>query len=75
MRANFLPLILLLLQQVTFPSTAPQDKFKPLMGDFIGLCVHTVQFRPEIYKPLIGNKIQLVCDESPVYIHLTGKNL
>ncbi len=25
---------------------------KPLMQDFMGLCVHTVQFKPELYKPV-----------------------
>jgi hypothetical protein len=25
---------------------------KPLMRDFLGLCVHTVQFKPELYKPV-----------------------
>jgi serine/threonine-protein kinase ATR len=29
---------------------APKDK--PLMKDFMGMCVHTVQFKPELYKPV-----------------------
>ena len=27
-------------------------KQKPLFRDFMGLCVHTVKFRPELYKPV-----------------------
>ena len=27
-------------------------KSKPLMSDFMGLCVHTVQFKPELYRPV-----------------------
>ncbi len=28
------------------------EKPRPLMRDFIGLCVHTVQFKPELYAPV-----------------------
>lgn len=28
---------------------------KPLMKDFMGLCVHTVQFKPELYKPICSH--------------------
>lgn len=35
------------------PKTQPaQTGDKPLMKDFIGLNVHTVQFKPELYKPV-----------------------
>jgi len=30
-------------------------KTRPLMKDFMGLCVHTVQFKPELYKPICRN--------------------
>jgi len=28
------------------------DQPRPLMRDFMGLCVHTVQFKPDLYKPI-----------------------
>jgi hypothetical protein len=28
------------------------DKPRPLMRDFMGLCVHTVTFKPELYQPI-----------------------
>lgn len=28
------------------------DGENPLMRDFMGICVHTVQFKPELYKPI-----------------------
>jgi hypothetical protein len=28
------------------------EKPRPLMRDFMGLCVHTVTFKPELYKPI-----------------------
>lgn len=52
MRTNFLLFVFLLLQQITLSSTISQNKSKPLMRDFMGLCVHTVQFRTELYKPV-----------------------
>ncbi len=31
---------------------AAEDKPRPLMRDFIGMCVHTVQFKPQLYAPV-----------------------
>lgn len=31
---------------------APTSQTRPLLRDFIGLCVHTVQFRPALYRPV-----------------------
>jgi len=31
---------------------AETQKVKPQMKDFMGMCVHTVQFKPELYKPV-----------------------
>jgi hypothetical protein len=35
------------------PAQAPAAPVKPLFRDFMGLNVHTVQFKPELYKPAI----------------------
>jgi len=43
------------------PSSAAENP-KPLMRDFIGLCVHTVQFKPKLYAPVS----RLVRDYHPV---------
>src|SRR3954449_2298061 len=34
------------------PTAHAEDKPHPLMRDFIGLCVHTVNFKPELYAPV-----------------------
>ena len=34
------------------PVLAAPDTNKPLFRDFMGLCVHTVQFKPDLYKPI-----------------------
>ena len=31
---------------------AETTKTRPLMKDFMGICVHTVQFKPELYRPI-----------------------
>lgn len=28
------------------------DRSRPVMRDFLGLCTHTIQFRPDLYKPI-----------------------
>lgn len=38
------------------------DEPRPLMRDFIGLNGHTVQFKPELYRPVSG----VVRDYHPV---------
>ena len=43
-------------------SVAPADEPHPLMRDFIGLNGHTVQFKPDLYRPLSG----VVRDYHPV---------
>ena len=47
-----------------FPSAtaAPIDESRPLMRDFIGINGHTVQFKPDLYRPVCG----LVRDYHPV---------
>src|ERR1700749_3477195 len=44
------------------PLAAHADKPRPLMRDFMGLCVHTVQFKPDLYKPVT----RVVRDYHPV---------
>lgn len=44
------------------PSTQAAEKPRPLMRDFMGLCVHTVQFKPALYAPVTS----LVRDYHPV---------
>ncbi len=39
-----------------------QETQRPLMRDFIGINGHTVQFKPELYRPVCG----LVRDYHPV---------
>ncbi len=43
-------------------TAAPIDESRPLMRDFIGINGHTVQFKPELYRPVCG----LVRDYHPV---------
>ncbi|MHA3775087.1 hypothetical protein ACXR0O_26495 [Verrucomicrobiota bacterium sgz303538] len=38
------------------------EKQKPILRDFLGLCVHTVQFKPELYAPIT----RLVRDYHPL---------
>ena len=40
-----------------------EEKARPLMRDFIGLCGHTVQFKPELYAPVT----RLVRDYHPIH--------
>ena len=43
----------LLIAPAIFITTArAEEKPRPLMRDFMGLCGHTVQFRPELYAPV-----------------------
>lgn len=44
--------ITILLTGLTCVSSAQGAKPKPLLCDFIGLNVHTVQFKPDLYKPV-----------------------
>ena len=44
------------------PGLSAAEKPRPLMRDFMGLCVHTVQFKPELYKPVTS----LVRDYHPI---------
>ncbi|GHB89645.1 hypothetical protein [Cerasicoccus arenae] len=39
-----------LIALLTLPLCASADK--PVFNDFMGLCVHTVQFKPELYEPV-----------------------
>jgi hypothetical protein len=43
-------------------SASPADETRPLMRDFIGINGHTVQFKPELYRPVSG----VVRDYHPV---------
>ena len=45
--------IALALLTATVASATAADLPKPLMKDFIGVCGHTVQFKPELYGPSI----------------------
>ncbi len=47
---------------------APAKEARPLMRDFIGINGHTVQFKPELYRPVCG----LVRDYHPVQWDLGG---
>ena len=47
--------------QATRPATSPVPA-KPPLRDFVGLCAHTVQFRPALYRPVA----RLVRDYHPV---------
>ena len=40
-----------------------EEKARPLMRDFMGLCGHTVQFKPELYAPVT----RLVRDYHPIH--------
>jgi hypothetical protein len=51
-----------LLLVVNVAKVAGQEKPRPLFRDFAGLCVHTVQFKPELYKPVT----RLVRDYHPL---------
>src|SRR3954453_11206953 len=39
---------------LTAPGAAPttQPTTRPLLRDFMGVCTHTIQFRPELYRPV-----------------------
>ena len=53
----------LLLVPALFTTTArAEEKPRPLMRDFMGLCGHTVQFKPELYAPVT----RLVRDYHPI---------
>src|SRR5438132_160520 len=45
-------IVLLLLACLALFARAEDDRPRPLMRDFIGLNVHTVQFKPELYAPV-----------------------
>lgn len=50
---HFVTVILYVILPVSFSfgsQTAGNEK--PLMRDFMGLCVHTVQFKPDLYQPV-----------------------
>ncbi len=51
MKCRALPLILAVLSGFS-PVMAAPPKPRPLMRDFMGLCVHTVQFKPDLYAPV-----------------------
>ncbi|MDB6078481.1 MAG: hypothetical protein JWO82_2228, partial [Akkermansiaceae bacterium] len=51
------PLLLL-----AFCPSQGAERVRPLMKDFLGINGHTVQFRPELYRPVCG----LVRDYHPV---------
>jgi hypothetical protein len=55
--ATFLALLLAL----SWPVRA-EDKPRPLLRDFIGLCGHTIQFKPDLYAPVT----RLVRDYHPL---------
>jgi serine/threonine-protein kinase ATR len=57
-----MPPRLILLWLLVTGSIAAGESPKPLMKDFMGLCGHTVQFKPELYKPAV----HLVRDYHPV---------
>lgn len=59
------PLRLCAISILAFAALLPvsaAEKPRPLMRDFIGLCVHTVQFKPELYRPVT----RLLRDYHPV---------
>src|SRR4051812_2327352 len=45
-------IVLLITCDATIAADAPA-KPRPLMRDFMGLNVHTVQFKPELYAPVV----------------------
>ncbi len=54
--------ILLLTLALSTASLRAEEKPRPLMRDFIGLCGHTVQFQPALYAPVT----RLVRDYHPI---------
>ena len=46
-----------------------EDRPRPLMRDFIGLCGHTVQFKPDLYAPVT----RMVRDYHPIDWDATTK--
>ncbi len=57
---RFLPTLFLLI--TCAQSVCAADKPRPLMRDFMGLCGHTVQFKPDLYAPVT----RLVRDYHPI---------
>ena len=55
-------LSLLLTLSLFTASVRAEEKPRPLMRDFMGLCGHTVQFKPELYAPVT----RLVRDYHPI---------
>ncbi|MDR3635306.1 MAG: hypothetical protein P4L84_15995 [Isosphaeraceae bacterium] len=52
-RSHVVFLLVLALSPVSFALAGPErTRDKPLMRDFMGINVHTVQFKPELYKPV-----------------------
>src|SRR4051812_37121337 len=58
MRAILIATLLGVLAQIATAAEKP----RPLMRDFMGLCVHTLQFKPELYRPVTS----VVRDYHPV---------
>ena len=54
--------LFLLASAVLAAASFAEEKPRPLMRDFMGLCGHTVQFKPELYAPVT----RLVRDYHPV---------
>jgi hypothetical protein len=50
--ARFLVLILVLSRMISSPGAADEAVTAPLFRDFMGLNVHTVQFKPDLYRPI-----------------------
>lgn len=51
-KAKYTILLLILFPAAAISaSAAAQENRRPLMKDFMGLCVHTVMFKPELYQP------------------------
>ncbi len=44
--------VIAVLAMLDFGASGENEKVRPLMRDFIGLNVHTVQFKPELYAPV-----------------------
>lgn len=51
-RRDWFLLLMVVLPELAAAAPATQPAPRPLMRDFIGLNVHTVQFKPELYAPV-----------------------
>jgi len=51
MKCRLLPLTFAAILGISMPLAAA-PKPRPVMRDFMGLCVHTVQFKPDLYAPV-----------------------